>query len=182
MRIYMASTGPGNHGMPAITFAAVRHELEMGSMPPARSCRVLADLSSQAQIHELSEEIHHQLSRIDVVLNNAGAIFAHRDSPATRSKRRSPRSLAPFLLTHLLFDLFPRLRPAALSTLPRNPIAGSWISTIFKSEGAMTPSRPITVPSSAIFSLHMSWRAACRETITSNCVSPDLRSRASATT
>src|ERR1700746_200056 len=36
----------------------------------------LADLSSQAEIHRLAEELHGSLSRIDVLINNAAAVFA----------------------------------------------------------------------------------------------------------
>ena len=65
-----------------------------------------ADLSSQAEIHELSQEIHGQFESIDVVLNNAGAIFAHRELTCDHIERTfATNHLAPFLLTHLLFDL-----------------------------------------------------------------------------
>lgn len=68
-----------------------------------------ADLSSQAQIHELSEDLHQQLRTIDVLLNNAGAIFAHRELTCDQIERTfATNHLAPFLLTHLLFDLVSR--------------------------------------------------------------------------
>src|SRR5882672_7373702 len=39
----------------------------------------LADLSSQAEIHRLAEKLHGSFSRIDVLMNNAAAMFADRE-------------------------------------------------------------------------------------------------------
>src|SRR6516225_802795 len=39
----------------------------------------LADLSSQAEIHRLAEQLHRSLPRIDVLINNAAAMFADRE-------------------------------------------------------------------------------------------------------
>ena len=39
----------------------------------------LADLSSQAEIHRLAEKLHGSFSRIDVLINNAAAMFADRE-------------------------------------------------------------------------------------------------------
>ena len=39
----------------------------------------VADLSSQAEIHRLAEKLHGSLSRIDVLINNAAAMFADRE-------------------------------------------------------------------------------------------------------
>src|SRR5260221_6786698 len=40
---------------------------------------LIADLSSQASIRELSASLHEQLPRIDVLINNVGAAFAKRE-------------------------------------------------------------------------------------------------------
>ena len=40
----------------------------------------LADFSSQAEIHRLAERLHGSFSRIDVLINNAGAVFAERET------------------------------------------------------------------------------------------------------
>ena len=73
---------------------------------------LLCDLSSQASIHELASEVHARFSRIDVLLNNAGAIFARRQMTDDGiEKTFAVNHLAPFLLTNLLLDLV-RAAPA----------------------------------------------------------------------
>lgn len=65
-----------------------------------------ADLSSQAQIHVLADQIRRTYSRIDVLINNAGAVFANRELTEDGiEKTLATNYLAPFLLTRLLLDL-----------------------------------------------------------------------------
>jgi len=72
----------------------------------------LADLSSQAEIHRLAERLHGSLSRIDVLINNAGAVFAQRElTPDGLEKTFAVNHLAPFVLTQLVLDLV-RAAPA----------------------------------------------------------------------
>jgi len=72
----------------------------------------LADLSSQAEIHRLAEKLHGSLSRIDVLINNAAAMFADREvTPEGLEKTFAINHLAPFILTHLVLDLI-RAAPA----------------------------------------------------------------------
>ncbi len=67
---------------------------------------LIADLSSQDAIHALADEVRSRFSRIDVLINNAGAIFARRElSVDGIEKTFAINHLAPFLLTQLLFDL-----------------------------------------------------------------------------
>ncbi len=71
-----------------------------------------ADLSSQAEIHRLAGQLHGCFSRIDVLINNAAAVFAEREvTPDGLEKTFSVNHPAPFALTHLLFDLL-RAAPA----------------------------------------------------------------------
>ena len=71
--------------------------------PPAL---LLCDLSSQDSIHKLADEIHNRYSRIDVLINNAGGIFDHRQlTDDGIEKTFATNHLAPFLLTNLLLDL-----------------------------------------------------------------------------
>jgi NAD(P)-dependent dehydrogenase (short-subunit alcohol dehydrogenase family) len=66
----------------------------------------LADLSSQTAIRRLSEDLHEQLPRIDVLINNAAAGFAKKDYTIDGIERTfAVNHLAPFLLTHLVLDL-----------------------------------------------------------------------------
>ena len=67
---------------------------------------LLADLSSQAAIHALGHDLHQRLAAIDVLVNNAGGIFAHREVTADGIERTfATNHLGPFLLTNLLLDL-----------------------------------------------------------------------------
>jgi NAD(P)-dependent dehydrogenase (short-subunit alcohol dehydrogenase family) len=67
---------------------------------------VFADLSSQASIRAAADQIRSKNGRIDVLINNAGAIFARRELTLDGiEKTLAVNHLAPFLLTRLLFDL-----------------------------------------------------------------------------
>ena len=67
---------------------------------------LIADLSSQASIRGLSESLHAQLPRIDVLINNVGAAFAKREFTIDCiEKTFALNHLAPFLLTNLVLDL-----------------------------------------------------------------------------
>ena len=64
-----------------------------------------ADLSSQAQVRRLAEEVLQALPRIDVVVNNAGGYWSTRHVTADGYEHTfALNHLAPFLLTHLLLD------------------------------------------------------------------------------
>jgi NAD(P)-dependent dehydrogenase (short-subunit alcohol dehydrogenase family) len=67
---------------------------------------LLADLSSQSQISELVENIYRRFGRLDVLINNAGAIFSKRELTEDGiEKTFAVNQLGPFLLTNLLLDL-----------------------------------------------------------------------------
>jgi NAD(P)-dependent dehydrogenase (short-subunit alcohol dehydrogenase family) len=66
----------------------------------------LADLSCQTDIHALAGQLQSRLSRIDVLINNAGAIFARRQLTSEGIEMTlAINHLAPFLLTKLLLGL-----------------------------------------------------------------------------
>ena len=65
----------------------------------------LADLSSQESIRSLAAALREQYKSIDVLINNAGGIFAERVlSVDGIEKTFATNHLASFLLTHLLLD------------------------------------------------------------------------------
>lgn len=67
---------------------------------------LIADLSSQESIRALAVEVHDRFPRVDVLINNAGAIFSARElSVDGFEKTFATNHLAPFLLTSLLLDL-----------------------------------------------------------------------------
>jgi NAD(P)-dependent dehydrogenase (short-subunit alcohol dehydrogenase family) len=66
----------------------------------------LADLSSQSQIRGLADELRSAFTHIDVLINNAGAMFARRELTEDGiEKTLAVNHLAPFLLTSLVLDL-----------------------------------------------------------------------------
>jgi NAD(P)-dependent dehydrogenase (short-subunit alcohol dehydrogenase family) len=65
----------------------------------------VADLTLMSQVRELAERLREQHAQIDVLANNAGALFATREETAEGLERTfALNHLAPFLLTNLLRD------------------------------------------------------------------------------
>jgi NAD(P)-dependent dehydrogenase (short-subunit alcohol dehydrogenase family) len=74
----------------------------------------VADLTSMAQVRAVAAELHERYERIDVLANNAGALFASRGVTADGFERTfALNHLAPFLLTNLLLE---RLRGGRVVT------------------------------------------------------------------
>jgi NAD(P)-dependent dehydrogenase (short-subunit alcohol dehydrogenase family) len=65
----------------------------------------VADLMLMASVRELAEQLRGDHERIDVLANNAGALFASRKVTSEGFERTfALNHLAPFLLTNLLLD------------------------------------------------------------------------------
>lgn len=65
----------------------------------------VADLTLMEAVHALAGELRERHERIDVLANNAGALFASRKLTAEGFERTfALNHLAPFLLTNLLLD------------------------------------------------------------------------------
>jgi NAD(P)-dependent dehydrogenase (short-subunit alcohol dehydrogenase family) len=63
----------------------------------------VADLSSQAQVRRLADEVLQTLSRLDVLINNVGGYWNRRHvTPDGLERTFALNHLAPFLLTNLL--------------------------------------------------------------------------------
>jgi retinol dehydrogenase 12 len=74
---------------------------------------MLADLSVQAQVRRLASAIHQRFTRLDVLINNAGALFSRRRlSQDGLEMTFALNHLAYFLLTNLLLDLLQAAGPA----------------------------------------------------------------------
>ena len=79
---------------------------------------LVADLSSQAQIRRLVEEFLRRYSRLDVLVNNAGALFMRRrESVDGIEMTLALNHLAPFLLTNLLLPTLKASAPARIVTV-----------------------------------------------------------------
>lgn len=76
-----------------------------------------ADLSSQRDIHGLAAEALSRYPRIDVLMNNAGAVFGRRALTADGIEMTwALNHLAPFLLTGLLLSRLKESAPARVIT------------------------------------------------------------------
>ncbi len=65
----------------------------------------VADLTLMSEVRALAEQVRGRYGHIDVLANNAGAVFASRkDTPDGFERTFALNHLAPFLLTNLLRD------------------------------------------------------------------------------
>jgi NAD(P)-dependent dehydrogenase (short-subunit alcohol dehydrogenase family) len=81
-------------------------ELAAAGAPPAQA--LLADLSLTSSVRTLADEVRKKFDRIDVLVNNAGAIFGSRALTAEGYERTfALNHLSYFLLTNLLLDRLP---------------------------------------------------------------------------
>ncbi len=72
----------------------------------------VADLSSQSEVRSLAAEVLNQLSRVEVLVNNAGRYWATRHVTADGLERTfALNHLAPVLLTNVLLDRLETERP-----------------------------------------------------------------------
>lgn len=89
---------------------------EVGADDPVVDVAV-ADLLSQAAVTRLAAELQDRTERIDVLINNAGAVFARRRVTEDGVEATwALNHLAPFLLTNLLVERFKRQPPARIIT------------------------------------------------------------------
>ena len=87
-----------------------------------------ADLSSQAQIRALAGEFKRNYDRLDVLVNNAGALFtSYRESVDGIEMTFALNHLAYFLLTDLLLDRLVDSAPARISNVASDAHEGSTI-------------------------------------------------------
>jgi NAD(P)-dependent dehydrogenase (short-subunit alcohol dehydrogenase family) len=67
---------------------------------------LVADMSSQQSIRVLAGDVRRRFPKIDVLINNAGGIFAERGFTVDGIERTfATNHLGPFLLTNLVIDL-----------------------------------------------------------------------------
>ena len=87
-----------------------------------------ADLTSQASVRALASEALERYPRIDVLVNNAGAIFTTRTLTVDGIERTwALNHLAPFLLTALLLDRLKQSAPARVITTSSDAHKGKLI-------------------------------------------------------
>lgn len=92
----------------------VRREIEAATGNQALDC-VIADLSLRAQVEQLSASVHQLLPGLDVLVNNAGAVFLRRRLNADGIERTlALNHLAYFHLTLRLLDLLQSAGPSRI--------------------------------------------------------------------
>jgi NAD(P)-dependent dehydrogenase (short-subunit alcohol dehydrogenase family) len=75
----------------------------------------VADMSSQAQVRRLADEVLAAYPRLDVLLNNVGGFWANRHVTADGLEQTfAVNHLAPFLLTDLLLERLKESAPARI--------------------------------------------------------------------
>ncbi len=83
--------------------AVAREATDAGGGAPVHT--QVADLTLMADVRTLAGELRERHERIDVLANNAGALFASRAvTPEGFERTFALNHLAPFLLTNLLLD------------------------------------------------------------------------------
>jgi NAD(P)-dependent dehydrogenase (short-subunit alcohol dehydrogenase family) len=90
-------------------------ELSASARHPQRMRYFGADFGELAQVRRLAETLHDAYDRIDVLVNNAGAIYTRRFETGDGFEMTfQVNYLAPFLLTGLLFDMVRNAAPSRI--------------------------------------------------------------------
>ncbi len=88
--------------------------IRLKSGSPIVEC-LIADLSSMTEVRQLASEFMKKYHRLDVLVNNAGAIFARRNITVDGLEMTfALNHLANFLLSNLLLDLIKASAPARI--------------------------------------------------------------------
>ncbi|HPB82106.1 MAG TPA: SDR family oxidoreductase [Spirochaetota bacterium] len=67
---------------------------------------VIGDLSSQQELHSISDELHHSFESLDVLIHNAGTFQEERTLTADGIEMTfAVNHMAPFILTKNLYDM-----------------------------------------------------------------------------
>ena len=78
----------------------------------------VADLSSQAEVRRMADEVLVAYPRLDVLVNNVGGFWAHRHTTVDGMEHTfALNHLAPFLLTSLLLERLMASAPARVVTV-----------------------------------------------------------------
>jgi NAD(P)-dependent dehydrogenase (short-subunit alcohol dehydrogenase family) len=90
---------------------------------------LLADLSSQASIHQLANEFLETYESLDILVNNAGIFLSRRITTVDGIEYTfAVNHLAPFLLTSLLFERIKASSPSRIITTSSVAHRGAYIN------------------------------------------------------
>ena len=119
----------------------------------------IADLSSQASVRKLAAEVLARYPKLDVLVNNAGAMYGTRQLTKDGIELTwAVNHLAPFLLSKLLLQRLKESAPARIITTPRRirePTSRSTISTPSALTGALAATAKPSWPTSCS---RLNWR------------------------
>jgi NAD(P)-dependent dehydrogenase (short-subunit alcohol dehydrogenase family) len=102
-----------DHAKAESTLAEIR-----AAAPHAKTDVLFADLSSMREVRRLADEYLARHPRLDVLVNNAGAILMQRILTVDGfEKTLATNHLAPFLLTNLLLERIKASAPARIVTV-----------------------------------------------------------------
>jgi NAD(P)-dependent dehydrogenase (short-subunit alcohol dehydrogenase family) len=114
-------------GRDRIRTQSIADEIRSGS-GGAQVDTLLADLSAMAEVRRLATEVLERYPRIDVLYNNAGALFMRREVTVDGFERTfALNHLAPFLLTNLLGARLKASAPARIITTASDAHTGAHI-------------------------------------------------------
>jgi NAD(P)-dependent dehydrogenase (short-subunit alcohol dehydrogenase family) len=89
---------------------------------------LIADLSSQAAVRALARQICERYARVEVLINNAGAVYSTRQLTSDGIEQTwAVNHLAPFLLTRQLLPLLQASAPARIITTASGAHRGAQI-------------------------------------------------------
>jgi NAD(P)-dependent dehydrogenase (short-subunit alcohol dehydrogenase family) len=95
----------------------------------SRISYLLADLSSQASIHQLANEFLDGYESLDILINNAGVFLSRRLTTVDNIEYTfAVNHLAPFLLTNLLFERIKASSPSRIITTSSVAHRGAYIN------------------------------------------------------
>jgi len=136
---------------------------------------VRADLSSQKGVRGAAETIKGRLTRLDVLVNNAGAMFGRRELTEDGIERTlALNHLAYFLLTNLLLDLIKASAPARIVNVSSAAHSGAKID-INDLQGAKSYSGWRAYQRSKLANIYFTYELARRlsgSNVTVNCLHP----------
>ena len=112
---------------PARTRATVNEIEEQVGHPAAEG--LVADLSSMGEVSRLATEFQRRYTRLDVLINNVGAIFPQRRTTVDGVERTfALNHLSQFLLTNLLLDALRAGAPSRIVNVSSRAHEGSTIT------------------------------------------------------
>ena len=104
------------HGRDAARTAATVAEIRAATGND-RVTSLLADFASQAAVRAMVTEVRETLARLDVLINNAGGIFARKTTVDGLEHTFAVDHLAPFILTAGVLDLLKASAPSRVITV-----------------------------------------------------------------